>query len=94
LPTYEFQDAVWAYYFYRMIQRAENLWMVYDSRTEGMQSGEESRYLKQLQYDYHLKIHRFVTESPELTGQTPEPVSSRMYWTLWTAALWGQCSTL
>ncbi len=74
LPTYEFQDAVWAYYFYRMIQRAENLWMVYDSRTEGVQSGEESRYLKQLQYDYRLKIHRFVTESPELTGQTPEPV--------------------
>ncbi len=25
LPTYEYQDAVWAYYFYRMISRAENV---------------------------------------------------------------------
>ena len=28
LPTYEFQDAVWAYYFYRMLQRAEKVWLV------------------------------------------------------------------
>ncbi len=33
LPTYEFQDAVWAYYFYRMIQRPEHVWLIYDSRT-------------------------------------------------------------
>ena len=52
LPTYENQDAVWAYYFYRMIQRAENVWLMYDSRTEGLHSGEESRYIKQLEYQY------------------------------------------
>ena len=52
LPTYEFQDAVWAYYFYRLIQRAEKVWMVYDSRTEGLKSGEESRYIKQLEYHF------------------------------------------
>ena len=28
LPTYEFQDAVWAYYFYRLIQRAEKVTLV------------------------------------------------------------------
>ena len=49
LPTYEFQDAVWAYYFYRMIQRASRVWMLFDSRTEGVSSGEESRYIKQLE---------------------------------------------
>ena len=48
LPTYENQDAVWAYYFFRMIQRSENVWLIYDSRTEGLKSGEESRYIKQL----------------------------------------------
>lgn len=52
LPTYEYQDAVWAYYFYRMISRAEEVWMVYDSRTEGLRSGEESRFIKQLRYLY------------------------------------------
>ena len=52
LPTYERQDAVWEYYFYRMIARAENVWMLYDSRTEGLKTGEESRYAKQLRYLY------------------------------------------
>lgn len=52
LPAYEYQDAVWAYYFYRMISRAQEVWMIYDSRTEGLRSGEESRYIKQLRYLY------------------------------------------
>jgi len=52
LPTYENQDAVWAYYFYRMIQRPSRVWLLYDSRTEGVKSGEESRYIKQLEFQY------------------------------------------
>ncbi|MCD8207432.1 MAG: hypothetical protein LUD72_05810, partial [Bacteroidales bacterium] len=60
LPTYEFQDAVWAYYFYRMIARAENVSMLYDARTEGVQSGEESRYVKQLVYHFDLPVKRYV----------------------------------
>lgn len=65
LPTYEYQDAVWSYYFYRMISRAENVWLVYDSRTEGLNSGEESRYVKQLRYLYGDRCHvtEYVTES-------------------------------
>ncbi len=60
MPTYEYQDAVWAYYFYRMIQRAKNVWLVYDSREIALQSGEESRYIKQLQYLYKLALDRRV----------------------------------
>lgn len=62
LPTYEYQDAVWAYYFYRMISRAENVWMLLDSRTEGLKSGEESRYIKQLEYHFALPIKRYVVK--------------------------------
>ncbi len=59
LPTYEFQDAVWAYYFYRLIQRASKVYLVYDSRTEGLKSGEESRYIKQLDYHFPVRaVHR------------------------------------
>lgn len=58
LPTYEYQDAIWAYYFYRMIQRAETVTLVYDSRTEGLKSGEESRFIKQLEYHYNLPLKR------------------------------------
>ena len=60
LPTYEYQDAVWAYYFYRMIERAENVWLVYDSRTEGLHSGEESRFIKQLVYHFRVPVRRYI----------------------------------
>lgn len=62
LPTYEYQDAVWAYYFYRLIQRAENVWLLYDSRSDGVKTGEESRYIKQLDYLYDADITRCVTK--------------------------------
>lgn len=70
LPTYEYQDAVWAYYFYRMIQRAENVWILFDSRTEGMKSGEESRYIKQLELHLGAKTKRYVAKAT--VGSTPD----------------------
>ncbi len=62
MPTYEYQDAVWAYYFYRMISRAEKVWMLVDSRTEGLKSGEESRFIKQLEYHFNLPLNRYVVK--------------------------------
>ena len=59
LPTYEYQDAVWAYYFYRAIQRARRVWMVYDSRVEGLRGGEPSRYLMQLEMHFGVKANHY-----------------------------------
>jgi CRISPR/Cas system-associated exonuclease Cas4 (RecB family) len=73
LPTYEYQDSVWAYYFYRMIQRAEQVWLIYDSRTEGLKTGEESRYIKQLEYYYQVPLKRWVsTAKMQLTPESDE----------------------
>ena len=81
LPTYEFQDAVWAYYFYRMIQRPQNVWLLYDSRTEGLKSGEESRYIKQLEYSFGIPVKHLVAtsallpvEPSDTIPKTPEDV--------------------
>ena len=63
LPTYEYQDAVWAYYFYRMIQRPHKVWLVYDNRTEGIRNGEESRYIKQLEYHFQWPLKRINASS-------------------------------
>lgn len=60
LPTYEYQDAVWAYYFYRLLQRAKKVWMVCDSRTDISRSGEESRYIKQLEMHFGAEVKRHV----------------------------------
>ena len=75
LPTFEYQDSVWAYYFYRMIQRAEHVWLVCDSRTEGLKSGEESRYIKQLQYHFRVPLERFVATSRMQLAPEPDAIA-------------------
>jgi ATP-dependent helicase/DNAse subunit B len=55
LPTTEYQDAITAYNFYRLIHRAKRIFFIYDSRTEGMQTGEVSRFMHQLYYHYGVK---------------------------------------
>lgn len=64
MPTTEFQDAVWAYYFYRLLQRAKNVWLVYDTRKEGLLSGEESRYIKQLRYHFRFPLDEYTAVAP------------------------------
>jgi len=78
LPTYEYQDAIWAYYFYRMISRAEKVWMLVDSRTEGLKSGEESRYIKQLEYHFGLPLNRYVVKFTGMkTGELPDIIKTQ-----------------
>ena len=75
LPAYEYQDAVWAYYFYRMIQRARRIYLLYDSRTEGLRSGEESRYIKQLELHFGKEFNRLSVNSPIVNADPPGPIA-------------------
>lgn len=55
LPTYEHQDALQAYYFYRLIASAKRVFLLYDSRSDKMGDyGEMSRFIYQLCYRYGL----------------------------------------
>ena len=77
MPTYEYQDAIWAYYFYRLVSRAENVWMIYDSRTEGLKRGEESRYIKQLKYHYGVDIGFHTAVAGLKTGTNEDVVINK-----------------
>lgn len=74
LPTIEDQDAIYAYYFYRLLQRAESVTLIYNSVTEGLNGGEESRYIKQLKYLYRSSISEHV-QTYELSSETYHPIS-------------------
>jgi len=52
LPTYEHQDSIFSYHFYRLINRAKRIYLLYDTRTDGLQTGEVSRYFHQLKHIY------------------------------------------
>jgi len=58
LPTPEHHEGVYAYYFYRLIQRAENVDMLYCSHADEKSTGEQSRYIYQLRYESPYDIGR------------------------------------
>ena len=74
MPTYEDRDALYAYYFYRLIQRTEKTVLVYNSNTEGISSAEKSRFLYQLLYDSEFEIQE-LNLSFNFKGSTNEPIS-------------------
>lgn len=51
LPTYQQKDSVFAYHFYRMIQRARRIFLLYDTEGDQMKGGEKSRFITQLGYE-------------------------------------------
>lgn len=61
--------AVYAYYFYRLIQRAEKVTFVYNNNTEGLQKGEMSRFL--LQYLIEHPSNHEVKNITLTTEQKP-----------------------
>ncbi len=70
LPGIDEQDAMYAYYFYRLIQRSKNISATYSVLKEGINTGELSRYGYQLRYDSAQKPEKinldfyFANEPP------------------------------
>lgn len=48
LPTYKEKDAVYTYHFYRMLQRAKNIYIIYNTEPDVLKGGEKSRFITQL----------------------------------------------
>ena len=68
LTTFTRKTAVYAYYFYRLLQRAETVTMVYNCSTQGTQRGEMTRFMRHLLTDGKMAncIHRIhITSMPK-----------------------------
>lgn len=65
MTTVEKQTSLYAYYFYRLLQRADNVALVYNNSTEGLKKGEMSRFLIQLQLERKVQVQTLT--SPNLT---------------------------
>jgi CRISPR/Cas system-associated exonuclease Cas4 (RecB family) len=73
LPTPDHQDSIYAYYFYRLIQRASNVVLVYDSSTGGLRTGERSRFMHQLYYELPDPVKE-INPSYPVTLLRPAPI--------------------
>jgi hypothetical protein len=87
LPSINHQESIYAYHFYRLQQRAENVTFVYNSNSEGLKSGEMSRFLIQMSYDentkpvftdlnFEIKTQAIVSESISRTSEHNERLRS------------------
>jgi ATP-dependent helicase/nuclease subunit B len=57
MTTHKERDAVAAYLFYRLIQRADNVYIAYNTETDLLGGGEKSRFILQIQHE----LSRFTT---------------------------------
>ena len=73
LPSSEHHIAVQAYYFYRLLQRADNVFFIWNSNTEGPARGEISRFIRQIEFELPGSsiVKTPVTYVPELPGIAP-----------------------
>lgn len=76
--TAEHQEALYSYYFYRMIARARRVWLIYDARRGAPHGGGQmSRYLHQLIRLYRpdglqRRLHGYPVLAPSVPGVTVE----------------------
>lgn len=67
LPTYREKDAIFSYHFFRLLQRAKNIFLLYNSENDSFGGGEKSRFISQLM---HLKPNlKEVQIAPNVTTE-------------------------
>ncbi len=65
LPTFKEKDAVYTYHFYRLLQRAKNVYILYNTEVDALKGGEKSRFITQLEIEgIHNIKHTIV--APEI----------------------------
>lgn len=65
MTTIENRNAIYAYYFYRLLQRAENVALLYNTSSEGLNRGEWSRFMLQFLVEWPHPIRREYLEASQ-----------------------------
>lgn len=79
IPTFHEKDAVYAYNFYRLIQRAEDIHILYSTESDGMGKGEPSRFILQLRrelaqrYPESIILEEEVLSASNIANSVPYP---------------------
>lgn len=78
LPTHTDLQAVYAYHFYRLLQRSKNIWLIYNSEANDLGGGEKSRFISQIirelpAYSKVNKIHELQISSSNQVSKAVIP---------------------
>ncbi|WP_293892160.1 PD-(D/E)XK nuclease family protein [Flavobacterium sp.] len=73
LPTYKEKDAIYTYHFYHLLQRAKNIYLLYNSDSQGFDAGEKSRFITQLEIEkqpnHNLTFQYYNPDVPNIAHQ-------------------------
>ncbi len=73
LPTFKEKDAIYTYHFYHLLQRAKNVYLLYNSDSEGLDAGEKSRFITQLEVEkqpkHNLSFQIYNADVPPVANQ-------------------------
>ncbi|WP_066033371.1 PD-(D/E)XK nuclease family protein [Flavobacterium anhuiense] len=76
LPTFKEKDAIYTYHFYHLLQRAKNIYLIYNTENDGLDAGERSRFITQLEVEKKSKHNiTFDIYNPDLPNTAYEPIS-------------------
>jgi ATP-dependent helicase/nuclease subunit B len=53
LPKYTEKDAIYTYHFYHLLHRSKNITLLYNNQSDGINAGEKSRFIYQLETEKH-----------------------------------------
>ena len=69
LPTFKEKDAIYTFHFYHLLQRAKNIYLIYNTESEGLDGGEKSRFITQLEIEkqpsHELSNEIYNSEVPQ-----------------------------
>lgn len=63
LPTFKEKDAVYTYHFYNLIQRAKNVYLIYNTEVDALKGGEKSRFITQLEVEGIHDINHYTVSA-------------------------------
>ncbi|MBO3115332.1 PD-(D/E)XK nuclease family protein [Winogradskyella sp. DF17] len=62
LPTFKEKDAVYTYHFYRLLQRAKEVYIIYNTESDALKGGEKSRFIAQLEVEGIHSIEQVLAQ--------------------------------
>ncbi|WP_133526156.1 PD-(D/E)XK nuclease family protein [Flavobacterium sp. 245] len=75
LPTFKEKDAIYTYHFYHLLQRAKNIYLIYNTENDGLDAGERSRFITQLEVERQPKHNlTFDIYNPVLPATANKPM--------------------
>lgn len=84
LPVLENQDALSAYLFYRLLQYPTRITLVYNGVVNDSNSGEVSRFVRQLAFESSLTLVQRTQQQPVRAVTPPRPLEIRKTGAVWT----------